>query len=58
MDLDPHIIVFSAVTMGIGYLMTVAGVYKSALEWRRRCRTCPSCGRTIHARVCKCVSGA
>jgi len=55
---DPHIAVFAIVTMGVGYVMALAGVHKSALEWRRRDRICPSCGRPIKARVCKCVSGA
>jgi ribosomal protein L37AE/L43A len=55
MELDPHIAVLAVVTMGAGYIMALAGVHKSLLEWRRRDRVCPSCGRTIHARVCKCV---
>jgi NADH pyrophosphatase NudC (nudix superfamily) len=32
--------------------MAVAGVQKSALEWKRRKRTCPSCGRPIEGRTC------
>jgi hypothetical protein len=48
----------SVVTMGVGYVMTLAGVHKSALEWRRRDRVCPSCGRPIKARVCKFASSA
>ena len=58
MELDPQIAVFAIVTMGVGYVMTVAGIHKNALEWRRRARTCPSCGHAISQRVCKCVSGA
>jgi len=58
MELDPHIAIITIVTMGVGYVMALAGVHKSALEWRRRDRICPSCGRTIKARVCKCVGGA
>jgi hypothetical protein len=58
MELDPQIAIFAVVTMGVGYLMAVAGIHKSGLEWRRRGRVCPSCGRLIQARVCKCVSGA
>jgi hypothetical protein len=54
MELDPHIAILAVVTMGVGYVMMLAGVHKSALEWRRRARTCPSCGRTIQARVCRC----
>jgi hypothetical protein len=58
MELDPQITLLAVVTMGVGYLMTLAGLTKSALEWRTRGRTCPSCGRRIRAGVCKCVSGA
>jgi hypothetical protein len=58
MQFHLNIATLSIVTMGVGYVMTLAGVHKSALEWRRRYRTCPSCGRAIKARVCKCASGA
>jgi hypothetical protein len=38
-----------------GYLMLTAGIQKKALEWRRRRRNCPSCGKLIHDRgVCGC----
>jgi NADH pyrophosphatase NudC (nudix superfamily) len=40
------------VTLLAGWLMAIAGVQKSALEWRRRRRICPSCGREIRARSC------
>jgi hypothetical protein len=47
-----------AVTCGIGYVMTLAGLSKNALEFRRQRRTCPSCGRHIQARVCRgCTAG-
>ncbi len=52
MTLDPHIAMLAVLTLGVGWLMATAGVQKSALEWRRRRRICPSCGREIHARVC------
>jgi hypothetical protein len=39
-------------TTGVGFLMTLAGLHKNALESRRRRRICPSCGREIHGRVC------
>ena len=52
MTLDPNIVLMAALTCSVGYLMTVAGIHKSALEWRRRRRVCPSCGRAIEARVC------
>lgn len=37
-------------TVGVGVWMAIAGVQKNALEWRRRRRTCPSCGRAIIGR--------
>jgi NADH pyrophosphatase NudC (nudix superfamily) len=58
MELDPNIATVAIVTMAVGYLMALAGIHKSALEWRRRQRICPSCGRPIVARACKCVSGS
>jgi NADH pyrophosphatase NudC (nudix superfamily) len=58
MELDPNIAILVVVTMVVGYLMAVAGINKSALEWRRRHRICPSCGRAIVARACKCTSAA
>jgi hypothetical protein len=51
--LDPQLTTFFAITMGIGYLMIQSGLQKSMLEWRRRKRTCPSCGR--ETRVCSCT---
>lgn len=50
--LDPQLVVLFAGTTGVGFLMMLAGVQKSALEWRRRRRSCPSCGRHIEGRVC------
>ena len=52
MHFDPNITILIAVSCGIGYLMIVAGLQKSALELKRRRRSCPSCGRIIEARVC------
>jgi hypothetical protein len=52
MHVDPNIVILASVTCGIGYLMTVAGLGKNALELKRRHRVCPSCGRRIQARVC------
>ena len=45
-------LVLLASSMGVGYLMIVSGVLKNALEWKRRRRICPSCGREIHGRTC------
>jgi hypothetical protein len=44
MRLDPQI-TLAIVTVGVGYLMTQAGLQKSALELKRRKRICPSCGK-------------
>ena len=52
MELDLNIVVLAVLTSIVGYLMALAGVQKSALEWKRRRRICPSCGRLITARVC------
>ena len=43
MNVDPHITI-AILTIGVGYLMTQAGLQKSALELRRRRKICPSCG--------------
>ena len=53
MHLNPNIALLITISCVIGYLMTVAGLSKSALELRRRQRVCPSCGRRIQARVCR-----
>jgi hypothetical protein len=39
-------------TMSIGLMMMLSGLHKNALEFRRRRRICPSCGREIHGRTC------
>ena len=54
MNLDPHTVSVVFVSLGIGYLMTVAGLQKSALELKRRRRVCPSCGRE-RVRSCGCT---
>ena len=51
-SIDPQILAMLVGTTGVGFLMMMAGVQKSALEWRRRRRSCPSCGRVIEGRVC------
>jgi NADH pyrophosphatase NudC (nudix superfamily) len=55
MELDSNIALIAVLSCGVGYLMVFAGVGKSALEWRRRRRICPSCGRMIQARACSCT---
>jgi hypothetical protein len=52
MTLHVHTITLMVLTLGVGWLMAFAGLQKSALELRRRRRTCPSCGRRIETRVC------
>jgi hypothetical protein len=56
MDADPQLIWIAAVTTAVGYLMLTAGVGKNALEWKRRRRTCPSCGRATGRHRCACSS--
>jgi formate dehydrogenase maturation protein FdhE len=48
----PHVATLAVVTLAIGWLMTMAGLQKSALEFKKRRRVCPSCGRRIDARTC------
>jgi hypothetical protein len=52
MTIHTNIAMILMVTLLAGWLMAIAGVQKSALEWRRRRRVCPSCGREIRARIC------
>jgi len=52
MTLAPHFAVLLIATLAAGWLMTVAGLQKSALELKKRRRVCPSCGRRIETRVC------
>jgi NADH pyrophosphatase NudC (nudix superfamily) len=54
MTLDPHLAVLMTSIAGVGVLMSLAGLQKSALEWRRRRRVCPSCGRYLRRRACGC----
>ena len=51
-QVDPHIAATFVATTGVGFLMMVAGVRKSMLEWRNKRRHCPSCGRLVQGRVC------
>jgi hypothetical protein len=50
--IDPHMATLAVVTLGAGWLMAQAGLQKSALEWRKQRRNCPSCGRQLQTRVC------
>jgi hypothetical protein len=53
MKLDAHTVALAIVSVGVGWGMMIAGLQKNAIEWRRRRRICPSCGREIQARVCR-----
>ena len=55
MTLDPQLATAAALTMASGYTMYVAGIKKHVLEWRRRRRTCPSCGRLLDGAGCSCL---
>jgi hypothetical protein len=52
MIVEAHTAALLIVTTGVGFAMAFAGINKNALEWRRRQRLCPSCGRL--ARDCTC----
>jgi hypothetical protein len=43
--LDPHTATLLVLVMSVGYVMAYAGVAKNALEWKRKRRTCSTCGR-------------
>ena len=53
MTLDPHLVALLS-TLAAGLLMSLAGLQKSALEWKRRRRICPSCGHELRGRACGC----
>jgi hypothetical protein len=53
MHVDPHLAAI-AVTTGVCLMMAVSGIQKSVLEWRRRRRVCPACGREVRGRACGC----
>ena len=51
---EPHLTILLVSTAGVGVLMSFAGLQKSALEWKRRRRICPSCGHELRRRHCAC----
>jgi hypothetical protein len=57
MEFHANIAILAVLTPAVGYLMVLAGVHKSMLEWRRAGRMCPSCGRAITSRVCNFCAG-
>jgi hypothetical protein len=54
MTFGAHIATLALICLLAGWLMAQAGLQKSALEWRKRRRICPSCGRDL--RACSCSS--
>jgi NADH pyrophosphatase NudC (nudix superfamily) len=54
MTSQAHLTILLVSTAGVGVLMSFAGLQKSALEWKRRRRVCPSCGRELRGRRCGC----
>ena len=54
--LNPELVALFAGTSGVGLFMILAAVQKHALDWRRKRRSCPACGRVIEARRCACTS--
>jgi hypothetical protein len=56
MAFDPHVAALMLSTAAAGLLMALAGVTKNGLEWRRRRRICPSCGRVLRGDACACRS--
>jgi hypothetical protein len=50
---DPELVTYTALAMAIGFTMLFSGVKKHALEFKRRRRICPSCGRDITGAVCR-----
>ena len=54
MSLDSQTAAAVLASTSVGALMLIAGVEKHALEWRRRRRVCPSCGRQVDGRACAC----
>jgi NADH pyrophosphatase NudC (nudix superfamily) len=51
---EPHLMIFLVSTVGVGVLVSFAGLQKSTLEWKRRRRICPSCGHELRGRRCAC----
>ena len=54
MSLDPHLAVLLVSTTAAGLMMSIAGIRKNGLEFRRRRRICPSCGRELRRSACAC----
>ncbi len=55
MTTSAQVVPLLTATSGVAFLIMLAGVQKNALEWRRRKRSCPSCGHRIAGRTCGCT---
>ena len=53
MAFDSHLTTLAVATLGVGWVMAVAGLRKGALELRNRRRVCPACGRRLDAPRCR-----
>ena len=53
MAFDPHPTTLAVATLGVGWVMAVAGLRKGALELRNRRRICATCGRRLDAPRCR-----
>jgi hypothetical protein len=51
---EPHLMILLVSTVGVGVLMSFAGLQKSAPEWKRRRRICSFCGHELRRRHCAC----
>jgi hypothetical protein len=52
-NLNPDATLSVLLAMLIAWTMVFAGARKRVLGLRHRRRRCPSCGRSIHGRVCE-----
>jgi hypothetical protein len=56
MALEVDLAAMVVLTTAVGFVMTIAGLKKHRLEWRRRQRVCWSCGRL--SGCCSCATDA
>ena len=48
-----HQLLVFLLPLGVACLMIIGGVGRNALEWKRRLRICPSCGRAVSHCSCR-----
>jgi hypothetical protein len=54
--MNTHALLVMVACLAAGILMALSGIEKSALEWRKPRRICPSCGRHLqNGRNCGCT---